>query len=185
MIKYIIGAGAFLAVAFIGISGLAWEKAVKVVAVDTSAQTAALVVSIPARIRTNSASAYAETIPSEIISPNQNVSTEKETPGTSSITVTPSPFTRDLELDSRGDDVKLLQVLLNKSGFTIAESGLGSPGNESTDFGKATARAVQKLHCERGIVCSGTPQSTGYGRVGKGTRDILNALYNLTYLPAK
>ncbi len=94
--------------------------------------------------------------------------------------ITLSPFTRDLQVGSKGTDVKTLQILLNKSGFKIAASGAGSPGKETTLFGASTASALQKLQCDRGVVCSGTGESTGYGMANEETRQILNALYNLT-----
>jgi len=50
-------------------------------------------------------------------------------------------FTRDLTLGSTGDDVKALQQFLNSKGFTVAASGAGSVGNESTYFGTLTQSA--------------------------------------------
>jgi len=37
-----------------------------------------------------------------------------------------------------GDDVKKLQEFLNTNGFKLADSGPGSPGNETTFFGSLT-----------------------------------------------
>lgn len=53
-------------------------------------------------------------------------------------------FKRNLTVGSRGDDVKCLQKYLNESGYKIAESGAGSPGNETTYFGPATKAALIK-----------------------------------------
>lgn len=47
-------------------------------------------------------------------------------------------------------------------------------------FGVLTERAVQRYQAAKGIVSSGTPQTTGYGVVGPRTRAFLNA-----ELPAK
>ncbi len=54
-------------------------------------------------------------------------------------------FTRTLSLGSNSEDVKTLQKFLNANGFTIASSGPGSSGNESTYYGPATQAAVKKF----------------------------------------
>lgn len=42
-------------------------------------------------------------------------------------------------------------------------------------FGPATERAVKAWQAKQGIVSGGTPESTGYGRIGAKTRESLNA----------
>ncbi len=54
-------------------------------------------------------------------------------------------FSRDLELNMEGDDVLLLQKLLNSIGYTIATEGPGSPNNETTFFGPLTQNALIKF----------------------------------------
>jgi len=53
-------------------------------------------------------------------------------------------FTRNLEMGDVGEDVRCLQKFLNNSGFTIAASGVGSPGSETNQFKTLTKEAVIK-----------------------------------------
>ncbi|MBI4079810.1 peptidoglycan-binding protein [Candidatus Kaiserbacteria bacterium] len=78
-------------------------------------------------------------------------------------------FTRNLQVGSTGADVKALQVWLNTHGYQVAVSGPGSPGNETTMFGKATKAAVAKFQAANGI----TP-AVGY--FGPKTRAAVNAM---------
>jgi hypothetical protein len=79
-----------------------------------------------------------------------------------------SAFLRNLTIGSMGPDVKALQALLNSKGYIIAETGAGSPGNESAYFGVATAQALAKYQQAHNIVpASGyfgprTRQSIGF-----------------------
>jgi len=68
-------------------------------------------------------------------------------------------FTRDLTLGSKGDDVKALQQFLNSKGYTVAASGVGSAGNESTYFGSLTQKALAKYQAAVGI----TPAAGYFG----------------------
>ncbi len=89
---------------------------------------------------------------------------------TGGTTVTGYTFTRDLTLNSTGTDVMNLQKVLNESADTqVAASGAGSPGNESTYFGKLTQAAVIKFQIKNNI----TPAA---GYVGPKTRAVLNAM---------
>jgi hypothetical protein len=51
-------------------------------------------------------------------------------------------FTRNLTVGSTGEDVRCLQQFLNGAGHTLATSGAGSPGNETTYFGSITRGGV-------------------------------------------
>ncbi len=68
---------------------------------------------------------------------------------------------RDLELGMTGEDVRVLQKLLNTLGFLVAESGPGSPGNETTSFGPLTRDALAKFQAANGI----SPASGYFGPI--------------------
>jgi hypothetical protein len=77
-------------------------------------------------------------------------------------------FQSNLTVGSLGSEVKALQELLNTSGYTVAISGAGSLGNETTKFGAATRAALVKYQQAKGI----TPAS---GYFGPLTRAAINA----------
>jgi spore germination protein YaaH len=83
-------------------------------------------------------------------------------------------LSRGLDLGSTGEDVRTLQRILNMDPQTqVAQSGVGSPGNETTYFGLATQAAVEKFQVRYGIAAAG---ASGYGYVGPATRAKLNAI---------
>lgn len=77
-------------------------------------------------------------------------------------------FKTDLTTGSLGSEVKMLQEFLNARGYTIATSGAGSPGNETTRFGALTRAALIKFQKDKGI----TPAA---GYFGPKTRAAVNA----------
>lgn len=82
-------------------------------------------------------------------------------------------LTQTLRFGMSHAQVRTLQQKLNALGFTITESGPGSPGNETTLFGALTLAAVRRFQCEQKIVCSGDQDTDGYGLVGPKTRAAL------------
>jgi peptidoglycan hydrolase-like protein with peptidoglycan-binding domain len=77
-------------------------------------------------------------------------------------------FNSNLSLHSTGADVQALQQFLNAHGFTIASTGPGSLGNETTYFGVATYTALVKFQKTNSI----TPAS---GYFGPLTREAINS----------
>jgi len=77
-------------------------------------------------------------------------------------------FKENLTTGSLGEEVKALQEYLNAHGYTVASSGPGSAGNETTRFGAATKAAVIKYQKAKGI----TP-AVGY--FGPKTRETMNS----------
>lgn len=112
-----------------------------------------------------------------------NASTSVTPPPASSTTPAPASsgsslaLTRRLLAGSNGEDVRMLQKFLNGDPATrISESGIGSPGNETTYFGLLTAKAVERFQAKYGIASGGTPDTTGYGAVGPATRAKMQSL---------
>jgi hypothetical protein len=60
-------------------------------------------------------------------------------------TTTQYTFARNLKLGSRGEDVRQLQIFLNTHGFMLANSGAGSVGEETINFGTLTRNALIKF----------------------------------------
>jgi len=77
-------------------------------------------------------------------------------------------FTTDLTIGSTGENVRQLQMFLNKKGFTVAVSGAGSAGLESTYFGGLTQSALAKYQASAGI-------SPAVGYFGPITRAKVNS----------
>lgn len=79
----------------------------------------------------------------------------------------------DLAFGMEHPEVLVLQRLLNSAGFTLAASGPGAPGEETTKFGTLTRAAVQRFQCAKSIACSGDEYRTSYGLVDAKTRAAL------------
>ncbi len=94
------------------------------------------------------------------------------TPATSTAACTGVTFTRALTIGSTGTDVKCLQSLLNSNGYTVATTGVGSAGMETSYFGSLTLAAVQQFQAAKGW----TPAN----QVGPLTRAALNTLVTTT-----
>ena len=85
--------------------------------------------------------------------------------------------TDTMQIGDSGADVKRLQKFLNRNGFTVAETGPGSPGKETSRYGSALARAVTKFQ-ERYASYILRPYNLkrGNGTVGPSTRRAVNQL---------
>ncbi len=80
-------------------------------------------------------------------------------------------FARSLSQGVSGDDVKCLQQYLNSSGYQVAASGAGSPGNETIYFGSLTKAAVAKWQAAKGV----SPAAGYFGPISRAKYDSLVA----------
>lgn len=81
-------------------------------------------------------------------------------------------FTTQLDYGSNSPEVIFLQDALKTDGvFPLTVQNVAH-------FGNATLLALQLFQKKYGIASGGTPQTTGYGRVGPATLVKLNSLYN-------
>ncbi len=76
-------------------------------------------------------------------------------------------FSRDLSSGSSGSEVRSLQQYLNLKRYIVAQTGPGSPGNETAFFGQLTKSALIRFQKDHGI------PSTGY--FGPITRKYVDA----------
>ncbi len=91
-----------------------------------------------------------------------------------SVTFPSYSFKKPLSTGVTSTDVKKLQEMLNADPETkVSSSGAGSPGKESSYFGSATKKAVQKFQVKHKIA---KPGDAGYGSVGPATRAKLTEL---------
>ncbi|HEY4505739.1 MAG TPA: peptidoglycan-binding protein [Candidatus Paceibacterota bacterium] len=90
------------------------------------------------------------------------------TPGAGTVGAGVSVFARNMNVGSKGADAMSLQRVLNADSDTqVSSSGAGSPGNETSFFGPATKKAVQKFQVKYGLA---KPGDSGYGNFGPKTR---------------
>lgn len=97
--------------------------------------------------------------------------------GGSGSSVCPYTWTRDLSVGATGADVQQLQSFLNDNGQTVAASGAGSQGAETTYYGPLTASAVsafQVAYAAQVLTPLGLTNGTGY--FGPSSRAQANAL---------
>jgi hypothetical protein len=115
---------------------------------------------------TNSRGTFTAALAANIILPASITNALASIPGVGGGAVV---FSRDLYYGISGEDVRILQRILNAQGFAVATSGGGSPGNETAYFGPATLAAVVRFQIAHNI-------SPVVGRVGPLTRAALAAL---------
>ena len=77
-------------------------------------------------------------------------------------------FTQSMDIGSQGSQVTALQTFLSTRTAHYPE------GLITGYYGPLTAAAIMRFQCAQEIVCSGTPATTGYGRVGPITLNQLN-----------
>ena len=83
-------------------------------------------------------------------------------------------FTQPPRLGQANQNVKQLQRFLNNHGFSIALTGPGSPGQETTYFGQLTRQALGRFQVAKGLISS--TQDPAFGYLGPKTRAVINGL---------
>lgn len=81
--------------------------------------------------------------------------------GTTTTGGTCNTFTKNHQMGDTGGEVMWIQQFLNKNGMTVAATGAGSPGNESSYFGAKTRAAIAKWQASAGI----TPAAGYWGPI--------------------
>lgn len=82
----------------------------------------------------------------------------------------PALISGNLDLGDRSEEVRNLQR------FLADDSDLYPSGLVTGYFGTLTRDAVRRFQCQENIVCNGTPETTGYGRIGPQTADSMNQM---------
>lgn len=77
-----------------------------------------------------------------------------------------------LKQGAKGNNVKLLQKFLNENGFIITNSGPGSPGKETENFGPATHEAVKKWQKTNGLKDDGIVGPITWNAMGLASTDV-------------
>ncbi len=84
-----------------------------------------------------------------------------------STTTTIPSLTRLLKFKMTGEDVKMLQQLLNKKGFILAPFGAGAPGSETTLFGMRTLTQTKAFQKANGLILDGIVGPLTWGMLTK------------------
>jgi peptidoglycan hydrolase-like protein with peptidoglycan-binding domain len=71
------------------------------------------------------------------------------------LTAASASFSQNLQLRDTGDDVSHLQQFLNAQKYLVAQSGPGSPGNETSIFGLHTYQALTQFQSAHGLPTTG------------------------------
>ena len=91
-------------------------------------------------------------------------------------------FYRNLKQGDVGEDVRSLQIILNKDSDTkVANNGSGSTGNETNYFGAKTEDAIKRFqnkHKNDVLLPAGLTMGTGF--VGENTRRKLDSFSNIS-----
>ncbi len=86
-------------------------------------------------------------------------------------------FTRTLKPGMTGEDVRRLQIFLNRRGFRVSHTGAGSPGNESIVYSARTEQAVKRFQeAHAATILKPLSLSNGTGIAGSATLRLINQL---------
>lgn len=122
----------------------------------------------PTTTRRRVSGSYSPNRSHQSVQPQPVVDGQPAVPDAAEPTLPPLVLTRNLFYGVQGADVKWLQQFFNAHGFKLADTGPGSPGNETEFFGPLTRDAAMRYQQAKGI----TPVA---GYVGPITRGFINS----------
>ena len=116
---------------------------------------------------------------SSAVSPIASTTPATQTTGPpSSVSTSSAPllFTQNLQYRATSPEVAELQNYLNDHGFPLAQSGPGSPGQETDFFGLLTYAALVKFQdAHAAVILTPLGLATGSGYFGPATRAFVNS----------
>ncbi|MDD5165401.1 MAG: peptidoglycan-binding protein [Candidatus Pacebacteria bacterium] len=122
---------------------------------DTTFTTSTCPSTTPVTTTTSSGGTVSSAFLATLLAPGPATTAYLESLNKNKSPVNSSTFTQNLTVGSQSSSVKTLQQYLNAAGFTVATTGPGSPGHETTTFGGLTKKALAKFQKANSLPATG------------------------------